>query len=91
VAYFDRFERTVAVDQLRRPAYPKDPSAPICNCFGFATAEIDADLAGGTTVRVKALLAKSKSAEAHCATAAPDGRCCAVEVQRYYIRARTRP
>jgi hypothetical protein len=86
VAYFDRFERTVAVDQLRRPTYPKDPSAPICNCFGFTTAEIDADIREGTTVRIKTLLAKSKSAEARCAMAAPDGRCCAAEVQRYYMR-----
>jgi hypothetical protein len=89
VAYFDRFERTVSVDQLGRPTFPKDPSAPMCNCFGFTTAEIDADLREGTTVRVKSLLAKSKSVEAHCATSAPDGRCCAAEVQRYYMRARS--
>jgi hypothetical protein len=89
VAYFDQFERTVPVDQLKRPAFPKDPSAPICNCFDFSTAEIDADLREGGTARVKALLAKSKSSDAHCATAAPDGRCCAAEVQRYYMRARS--
>jgi hypothetical protein len=88
VAYFDQFERTVSVDRLKRPAFPKDPSAPICNCFGFMTADIDADLRESGTARVKALLAKSKSPEAHCATAAPDGRCCAAEVQRYYMRAR---
>ena len=89
VAYFDQFEQTVSADRLQQPACPKDPTAPICNCFGFTAAEIDADLADGTTVRVKALLAKTKSAEAHCATAAPDGRCCAAEVQRYYMRARS--
>ena len=88
MAYFDGFEQTVEVDRVRSPAYPKNPAAPICNCFGFTTAEIDADLSEGTTVRTKALLAKSKSPEAHCTTAAPDGRCCAAEVQRYYMRAR---
>ena len=89
VAYFDRFERTVAVDRLRQPAFPKDPAAPICNCFGFTTADIDADLRESSTTRVKALLARAKTPEAHCATAAPDGRCCATEVQRYYMRARS--
>jgi hypothetical protein len=89
VAYFDQFERIVVVNRLRAPAFPKDPSAPICNCFGFTTAEIDADLREETTTRVKALLAKSKTPEAHCATAAPDGRCCISEVQRYYMRARS--
>lgn len=88
VAYFDNFERTVQVDRLRRTAFPKDPTAPICNCFGLTTADIDADLAEGTTARTKDLLAKAKSPEAHCATAAPDGRCCAAEVQRYYMRSR---
>ncbi len=90
IAYFDQFEQTVSVDRLRHPSYPKDPSAPICNCFDFSIAEIDADLHEGTTARVKALLAKSKSPEAHCATAAPDGRCCAAEVQRYYMRGRSK-
>ncbi len=88
VAYFDRFERTVDVDRLRQAAYPKDPSAPICNCFGFTTAEIDADLREGTTERTKALLAKTKTSDVRCTTAAPDGRCCAAEVQRYYMRGR---
>ena len=90
IAYFDPFEQTVAADQLQQPAYPKDPLAPICNCFGFTTAEIDADLRDGTTDRVKGLLAKTKSSAAHCATAAPDGRCCAAEIQRYYLRARSK-
>ena len=88
VAYFDHFERTVGVERLKSPAYPKDPAAAICNCFGFTTAEIDADLREGTTVRTKALLAKANSPAAHCATASPDGRSCAAEVQRYFIRAR---
>jgi hypothetical protein len=90
VAYFDPYEQTVGVDRLKCPAYPKDPAAPICSCFGFTAAEIDADLREGTTIRVKALLAKANSPEAHCTTAAPDGRCCAAEVQRYYMRTRSK-
>jgi hypothetical protein len=90
VAYFDQFEQTVSVDRLRHPSYPKDPAAPICNCFGFTAAEIDADLREETTTRVKTLLAKTESPEAHCATVSPDGHCCAAKVQRYYMRARSR-
>ena len=86
VAYFDLFERIVTVDKIARPAFPKDQSAPICNCFGFTVAEIDADLREGTVARTKALIARTKTPEAHCLTAQPDGRSCAAEVQRYYMR-----
>ncbi len=89
VAYFDQFERTIDADRLKRPAYPKDPAAPICNCFNFTTADIDADVNENSVSRVKALLAKSKSPEAHCLTAQPDGRSCAAEAQRYYMRIRS--
>jgi hypothetical protein len=86
VAYFDRFERIAIADKLAHSAYPKDAVAPICNCFGFTTAEIDADLNEGGVARTKALIAKTKTPAAHCLTAQPDGRSCAAEVQRYYMR-----
>jgi hypothetical protein len=86
VGYFDQFEQTVAAERIRHPAYPKDTSAPICNCFSFTTAEIDADIRDGSPRRVRELLARSKSPEAHCLSAMPDGRCCMTEVQRYYMR-----
>src|SRR5579859_1748664 len=44
IAYFDAFERSVSVEQLVRPVYPKDPDAPICACFGVTRAEIEADV-----------------------------------------------
>jgi hypothetical protein len=88
VGYFDQFEQTVAADLIRNPAFPKDPQAPICNCFGFTIEEIEADLRDGSPKRVRELLTRSKSAEAHCQTASPDGRCCMAEVQRTYLRAR---
>jgi hypothetical protein len=86
VGYFNRFEQTVPADCIRHPAYPKDPQAPICNCFGFTVAEIDADIGEGSPRRVRGLLARSKSPEAHCLTASPDGRCCMTEAQRYYMK-----
>ncbi len=86
VVYFDHFERVITADELDRAVYPKDPSAPICGCFGFSLDEIEADLAAGGVARTKALVARAKTAEAHCVTAAADGRCCVAEVQRNYLR-----
>lgn len=86
VVYFDHFERVITVDEIDRRVYPKHPSAPICGCFGFSLDDIEADLADGGVARTKAIVARSKSAEAHCLTAAVDGRCCAAEVQRNYMR-----
>lgn len=86
VVYFDAFERVVTLDQLTRPVYPKDPDAPICACFGATTELIEQDLAEGGVTRTRALIAKSKSDEARCATMSVTGRSCAAEVQRYYMR-----
>jgi hypothetical protein len=35
IGYFDQFDRTAAVDELQSSVYPKDPTVPICACFGF--------------------------------------------------------
>lgn len=86
VAYFDLFERLATVDQLKQPVFPKDPSAPICACFGFTLDELDADVQEGAPTRVRALLARSKTIEARCSELAADGQCCMREVQRLYVR-----
>lgn len=86
VAYFDLFERFVAVNDLQTAVYPKDLDAPICACFGFTTEEIEADVREGTPTRIRALLAKSKSSDAQCHKLAADGQCCMREVQRLYMR-----
>ena len=88
VAYFDLFESVVAVDELRREVYPKDPDAPICACFGFGEESIDADIRDGTPTRIRELLEKSKSSSARCGELAADGQCCMREVQRIYMRRR---
>jgi len=89
VVYFDQFERVITVDEIERPVYPKDPSAPICGCFGFSLDDIEADLAEGGVARTKALVTRAKTADAHCVTAAPDGRSCIAEVQRCYMKLRS--
>jgi bacterioferritin-associated ferredoxin len=88
VAYFDVFERVVAVDALLAPVYPKDSEAPICACFGLTTDDIEQDVLEGTATRVKELLAKAKSPAARCTIAAASGHSCVAEVQKYYIRFR---
>lgn len=89
VVYFDMFERVATTDTIATPVWPKDPSAPICDCFGFSEADIEDDLREGTPRRIRELLAKSKSPEARCQTAAISGQCCMAEVQRLYMKRRS--
>jgi hypothetical protein len=88
VAYFDMFERTVKVDLLRHPVYPKDAEAPLCGCFGLTCEDVKADIREGGVTRVRELLAKAKTPAAHCLTMAASGQCCVSEVQRYYMKLR---
>jgi hypothetical protein len=90
VAYFDLFERVTPVEALVDPSYPKDPTAPLCRCFGLTIDDVEEDIREGSVRRVRAIVERSKTAEAHCHVAAPDGRSCVAEVQRYYMRARAK-
>ncbi|MEX2186173.1 MAG: hypothetical protein WD875_05240 [Pirellulales bacterium] len=85
VAYFDEFDRAAGIDALLRPVYPKDRDAPICGCFGLCEEDIEADLAAGAPTRVRAHLVKTKTDDAHCETAAANGRSCTAAVQKYYL------
>jgi len=88
VVYFDMFDRVIRTGELRCPVYPKDPQAPVCACFGLTTDDIDGDIAEGVVTRVREVIAKAKSPEARCRTAAPSGQSCVAEVQRYYMKRR---
>jgi len=88
VVYFDQFDRVITVEDVGRPVYPKDPEAPMCACFGLTRQDIDDEIAAGSVARLREMIAKAKSAEARCETAAFDGRCCVAEVQRYYMQHR---
>jgi len=88
VAYFDAFDRKVEVGQLARPAYPKDPDAPICACFGFTCAEIDEDIAEGVATRTRAQLERARSPAARCSQAAASGASCVAAVQGYFMQRR---
>jgi hypothetical protein len=88
VAYFDAFERIVLAVDLRKPAYPKDPTAPICACFGLTGADIEQDAREGVVTRTRAMLEKAKSTEARCSETAANGRSCAAYIQKYYMQLR---
>lgn len=86
VAYFDDFERFVEASALRIPVWPKDPDAPLCGCFGLTADDVRSDIAEGGVRRVRAIVERSKSAEARCAECSPTGRSCVAVVQRYYFQ-----
>jgi hypothetical protein len=88
VVYFDMFERRVSIDALRHGVWPKDPHAPLCGCFGLTAEDVAADVHEGGVTRVRALIERAKSPEAHCTTAAAAGISCIGEVQRYYMKLR---
>ena len=54
VVYFDTFERTATTDVLVRPVYPKDPTAPLCGCFGLTREDVEQDVREGGVARVRA-------------------------------------
>ena len=88
VVYFDDFDRVIDLKAYGRAVFPKDPSAPVCSCFGLTLDDIEADIAEGGVRHVKELLAKAKSADARCARLAPSGQSCVSEVQRRYMQMR---
>jgi len=81
--------RFVLAAALSRPAYPKDPTAPICTCFGLTSQDIEQDVDEGVATRTKAVLEKAKSPEARCAQTAANGRSCVAYVQKYFLKCRS--
>ena len=86
VAYFDGFERQIFASDLKRPVYPKDPTAPICVCFGLTCDDIDQDVEEGVVTRTKAALERAQSSQARCQEMAANGQPCIAHVQKYYMR-----
>ena len=86
VVYFDAFERAISTDDIKRPVYPKDPTAPICPCLGLTQADIERDVQDGVKTRVKAAIKKAASPDARCHKMAANGRPCTAYVQKHYMR-----
>ena len=88
IAYFDAFERSVAVEELVKPIYPKDAQAPICACFGLTLEDVESDVAEGVVTRVKAAVARAKTSAAACPQKAANGQSCVAEIQKCFLRRR---
>lgn len=86
VVYFNLFDQTVTVDELKDRVYPYDLDAPICLCFGFTYDDVDHDSRHAVPHRIRELVTKSKSPDARCQALAVDGQCCLREVQRLYLK-----
>lgn len=86
VIYFDALGRFLLQSVLRTPCYPKDPTAPICPCFGLTLDDIDRDVAEGAPTRTRAAVKLASTEEADCHHRNVSGRSCVAEVQRYYVR-----
>ncbi len=86
VVYFDIFEQTIRVEDLKAAVYPYDLDAPICPCFGLTWDDIDLDAREPVPVRIRELAVKARSPEARCQSLSIDGQCCLKEVQRLYLK-----
>jgi len=82
------FKKSCRFEELTQPVYPKNFDAPLCACFGFQYDDVEADVRDGVPTRIRELLAKSKTPEAHCQSLAADGRCCMATVQELYMKLR---
>lgn len=86
VVYFDGFERTILATEVQRPVYPKDPTAPVCGCFGLTQDDIQEDVREGVTARVREVIEKAKSPSARCRQMAANGKPCTAYVQKCYMQ-----
>ena len=85
VAYFDGLERFVLAADLSQPVYPKDPTAPLCACFGVTCHDIEQDVDEGVVTRTRAALEKVQSPQARFAHLAANGRPCTANLQKHYM------
>ena len=88
VAYFDARHASATRAEMVGPAWPKSPSAPLCACFGVAREMIEDWARRGDLPAMRAFLERTASTEARCELTAADGRCCATEARRVFLRAK---
>ena len=83
-AYFTAWGSKVPAARMTGSAWPKDPDAPICNCFGMTAGEVIQDALDGQRDRVRDLMRRSEGPEARCRICAPDGVSCMKRVLRLF-------
>jgi len=87
VAYFDAGHECALRSEMLAPAWPKQPGAPLCACFGVAREALEDFGRRGDKAAMRDFLQRTVSAEARCESRAADGRCCATEARRVFLRA----
>jgi hypothetical protein len=87
VAYFDAFRGHASRDELLAKAYPKHEGAPLCACFGVARETIEDYGRRGDKAAMRTFLERVGSSDARCALLAVDGKSCATEARRTFMRA----
>jgi hypothetical protein len=83
-AYFNAWGVAVPRDRMTGPAYPKDPAAPLCCCFGLTASDVITDAREGRKDRVKDLVERAKGPEAKCSERCPDGQPCVTRVLQLF-------
>ena len=86
VAYFDARRERALRDEMIDPAWPKNAGAPLCACFGVTREALEDLGRRGDKAAMRAFLERTGSPEAHCEIRAADGRSCATEARRVFIR-----
>jgi Zinc binding domain len=86
VIYFSSFGTVAGLHELRQTAWPYDADAPICPCFNFRYQDLLDEVDAPQPLRIRELIAKSRSPDANCRMRAIDGQCCSREIQRLYLR-----
>ena len=84
VAYFNAWGVSVPRDRMKGTAFPKDPAAPICSCFGLTASDVVADAREGRKDRVKNLVERAKGPEAKCVETNPAGQPCVTRVLQLF-------
>lgn len=90
VAYFDGFERSVAVTNLKQPVYPKSETAPICPCFGLMSDAVATAAETGDVDEIKSHIQRAASHEACCEERSPTGTSCVANIQKLFMRLHSR-
>jgi Zinc binding domain len=86
VAYFDAGRERAPRSEMIAPAWPKHPGAPLCACFGVTREVLEDFGRRGDKAEMRAFLERTSSPEARCELLAADGRCCATEARRVFLR-----
>ena len=86
VAYFDLWGMTAPSTALQTACYPKNPTAPVCPCFGVTVEKIRSEAEAGRKEFVRDLISKAESPEAQCETESPTGSSCVTEIRKIFLK-----